>query len=73
MSLGIHYNAPEADLLTYLANPEVLFVGQGSIAVPTGPGLGVIIDEARVREAAKIGHRWRNPVWRGRDGALREW
>ncbi len=73
MSLGIHYNAPEADLLTYLTNPEVLFVGQGSIAVPAGPGLGVIIDEARVREAAKIGHRWRNPVWRGRDGALREW
>jgi len=73
MSLGIHYNQAGADLLTYLADPDVLRVEQGMIAVPTGPGLGVAIDEARVREAAKGGHRWRNPAWRGPDGSLREW
>jgi galactonate dehydratase len=73
MSLGIHYNQADADLLTYLADPDVLRVEQGMIAVPTGPGLGVAIDEARVREAAKGGHRWRNPAWRGPDGSLREW
>lgn len=73
MSLGIHYNEAGADLLTYLSDPEVLRVEGGSIAVPAGPGLGVTIDEARVREAAKGGHRWRNPVWRGADGSLREW
>lgn len=73
MSLGIHYNQPDADLLTYLTNPEVLTVEAGSVAVLEGPGLGVTIDEARVREAARDAHRWRNPVWRGRDGSLREW
>jgi len=73
MSLGIHYNQPDADLLTYITNPEVLTVTAGSVAVLAGSGLGVTIDEARVREAARVPHRWRNPVWRGRDGSLREW
>ena len=73
VSLGIHYNQADADLLTYLTDPDVLRVEDGSIAVPTGPGLGITVDEARVREAAKTGHRWRNPVWRGSDGSLREW
>lgn len=73
MSLGIHYNSADADLLTYLTNPAVLAVEGGTVAVLEGAGLGVTIDEARVREAAKDAHRWRNPVWRGRDGSLREW
>ncbi len=73
ISLGIHYNQADADLLTYLVDPSVLNVEQGSIAVLEGPGLGVTIDEARVRDAARDPHRWRNPVWRGPDGSLREW
>lgn len=73
MSLGIHYNSPSADLLTYCTDASVFDIDEGSVAVPTGPGLGVEIDETRVREAAKAGHRWRNPAWRGPDGSLREW
>ncbi len=73
ISLGIHYNQADADLLTYLTDPEVLTVRNGRVAVPSGPGLGVTIDEARVRDAARVPHRWRNPVWRGTDGSLREW
>jgi galactonate dehydratase len=73
ISLGIHYNQADADLLTYLVDPAVLTVENGSIAVLDGPGLGVTIDEARVRDAARAPHRWRNPVWRGPDGSLREW
>lgn len=73
MSLGIHYNKPDADLLTYLRNPEVLTVERGMVPVLEGPGLGVEIDEDAVRSAAANPHRWRNPVWRGRDGSLREW
>ncbi|WP_267433490.1 galactonate dehydratase [Sphingomonas sp. GM_Shp_1] len=73
ISLGIHYNQADADLLTYLTDPEVLAVRNGRVAVPSGPGLGVTIDEARVRDAARVPHRWRNPVWRGTDGSLREW
>jgi galactonate dehydratase len=26
-----------------------------------------------VREMAKVGHRWRNPVWRLEDGSVAEW
>lgn len=37
------------------------------------PGLGLTIDEDAVREAAKTGHRWRNPVQRGEDGSFQEW
>ncbi|MEH3106860.1 MAG: galactonate dehydratase [Sphingomonas fennica] len=73
MSLGIHYNQADADLLTYLRNPEVLTVTDGMVPVLEGPGLGIEIDEDAVRSAATSPHRWRNPVWRGRDGALREW
>lgn len=73
MSLGIHYNSPSADLLTYCKDGGVFDITDGSVRVPTGPGLGIEIDEARVREAARDGHRWRNPVWRGTDGSLREW
>jgi galactonate dehydratase len=73
MSLGIHYNTGGHDLLTYMTDPSVFDVKDGMVAVPTGPGLGVEIDEARVREAAKTPHRWRNPVWRTPDGAFAEW
>lgn len=74
MSLGIHYNSAEADLLTYLAEPAVFAVSEGTIAAPTEPGLGVTIDEERVRAAADaMTAGWRNPVWRGPDGAVREW
>jgi galactonate dehydratase len=73
MSIGIHYNRPDADLLTFVRNPEALRVTDGMVAVLEGPGLGVDIDEDAVRSAAIQPHRWRNPVWRGRDGSLREW
>jgi galactonate dehydratase len=43
------------------------------LPVPEGPGLGVEIDEAAVRESDKDRHRWRNPIWRTRDGSFAEW
>jgi len=73
MSLGIHYNTIDADLGTYLADASVFAVEKGSVAALTGPGLGVEIDEEKVRRVAREPHRWRNPVWRGADGSLREW
>src|SRR5690606_39362975 len=65
-SMGIHYNEG-ADLLDYLRDPEVFAVHDGSVALLTGPGLGIDVDEERVREMAKVGHSWRNPVWRNPD------
>jgi hypothetical protein len=45
--------------------------------VCVGNGIGIEIDEAKVRrESAKdySGHRpWRNETWRGEDGGVREW
>lgn len=72
MSLGIHYNV-DYDLLSFVLNPEVLTPTNGYLPIPQGKGLGVLIDEAAVREAHDHRHRWRNPVWRTADGAFAEW
>ncbi|MBZ9734963.1 galactonate dehydratase [Mesorhizobium sp. CA18] len=71
-SLGIHYNAGN-DLLDYAANKDVFRYQDGYVAIPDGPGLGVEIDEEYVKERAREGHRWRNPVWRHKDGSFAEW
>jgi galactonate dehydratase len=72
MSLGIHYNVG-ADLYTYMKDTTPLTAVDGYLPIPTGPGLGIEIDEAKVRESAKEAHRWRNPVWRQHDGGFAEW
>lgn len=71
-SLGIHYNEAN-DLLDYVKDRSVFAYEDGMVRIPTGPGLGIEIDEDYVRERAEIGHRWRNPIWRHRDGSLAEW
>lgn len=73
MPLGIHYNAKAHDLLTYLQNPGIFDIKDGMVDALEGVGLGVQIDEDRVRRAALEPHNWRNPVWRGADGGVREW
>jgi galactonate dehydratase len=71
-SLGIHYNQG-SDLLDYLADPTIFEYESGFVKRLTAPGLGIEINEDKVREAAKIGHNWRNPVWRNEDGCVAEW
>ncbi|MFJ6567842.1 galactonate dehydratase [Streptomyces sp. NPDC091292] len=71
-SLGIHYNK-EADLLSYLLDPEPFRFVEGHALRGNLPGLGVTLDEAAVRAADRAGHRWRNPVWRHPDGSFAEW
>ena len=71
-SLGIHYNQAN-DLMDYVSNPGVFAYQDGMVAIPTGPGLGIEVNEDYVRERAQQGHRWRNPVWRHRDGSFAEW
>lgn len=71
-SLGIHYNQG-SDLLDYLKDPRVFEYKDGFVNNLTAPGLGIEIDEDKVREMAAVGHRWRNPVWRQEDGTVAEW
>ncbi|KAI9035725.1 uncharacterized protein KD926_002946 [Aspergillus affinis] len=72
MSLGIHYNAGSADIETYIKNPEVWNVQDGLIDLITGPGLGIEIDEDKVRAASVNAVAWRSPAFRGPGGEWRE-
>lgn len=73
MSVGIHYNTGGWDLASYVKDKSVFAVEDGFVKVPTGPGLGVEIDEDLVREVSKDAPRWRNPIWRNPDGSIAEW
>ena len=73
ISLGIHYNTGGHDLLNFCTNKDALTPIDGYLPVPEGPGLGIDIDEAAVREADNDRHRWRNPIFRTRDGSFAEW
>ncbi|PSR83544.1 hypothetical protein PHLCEN_2v5698 [Hermanssonia centrifuga] len=71
----MHYNKG-ADLFTYVVDPSVFAVKEGYVNAPEGPGLGIEINEALVRETAAqyaTEKPWRNLVWYGDDGSLREW
>jgi len=71
-SLGVHYHTSN-DLLDYLSDPAVFAYTDGYVAIPKGPGLGISINEDAVARAASVGHRWRPPVWRHKDGSFAEW
>ncbi len=71
-SLGIHYNE-ESDLLDYLEDSSVFEYKAGSVANLSEPGLGIKINEDYVKQQEKVGHKWRNPVWRHKDGTIAEW
>lgn len=71
-SLGIHYH-DGSDLLDYLLDRSVFDYHDGFVGRPTGPGLGIEIDAAAVEAAGKVGHRWRNEIWRRDDGSFAEW
>ena len=71
-SLGIHYNQG-GDLLDYTLPGHGFTLTNGRLTLPTGPGLGIEVNEEKVIEAWKIGHKWRAPVWRHQDGSIAEW
>lgn len=71
-SLGIHYNEGN-DILDYLVDASVFQYKDGYVDNLTKPGLGIEINEEFVREMQKVGHDWKNPVWRHKDGTVAEW
>lgn len=71
-SLGIHYNQG-FDLLDFVSNKEIFQFEQGYLPIPEGPGLGLVVDEEKVREVSLEGLSWDNPRWRNYDGTIAEW
>jgi len=75
---GVGYTEPGldnagSDILDYLVDRSVFEHVNGYLQRPTGPGLGLEIDEAAVVAAARIGHAWRPSHWNHPDGSLAEW
>ncbi|KAK9357232.1 enolase C-terminal domain-like protein [Lipomyces starkeyi] len=76
MSWKMHYDkGSDYDLFSYVRNRSVFEVKNGFIETLRGPGLGVDVNEDLVRKASTEtkDFSWRNPVWRGPDGGIREW
>jgi galactonate dehydratase len=71
-SMGIHYNQG-AELLDYVKNKQDFNISDGYIKPLPKPGLGVDVDEDHVKEMAKEGCDWKNPIWRHQDGSIAEW
>lgn len=73
MSLGIHYNAGSQEITSYVKNPEVWDIKNGHIELLTGPGLGIEIDEEKVRRLTVGAEPWVSPGFIGPGGEVREW
>ena len=72
-SLGIHYNTAN-DLLDYVATIDRLRLRRWLCRHSGGPGPGHRDRRGgRRADGAQEGHRWRNPVWRHKDGTFAEW
>lgn len=70
-SLNIHYNG--VGDFDYLKDGTGFVFDKGFITKPTGAGLGIEVDEEKVRKAAQTGHQWHNPVWHLEDGTPIDW
>ena len=71
-SLGIHYNKG-FDLLDFVENKEIFQYKDGFVDIPAKPGLGLIINEDKVKEVSLEGLNWSNPNWKHYDGTKAEW
>ncbi|MGO2084031.1 galactonate dehydratase [Vagococcus sp.] len=71
-SLGIHYNKG-FDLLDFVKNKEIFQYKDGYVDLPSKPGLGLEMDEDRVKEISQEGLIWTNPSWKHYDGTIAEW
>jgi galactonate dehydratase len=80
LAVGLHLAASVPNFLVqeqvslgegYLKNPFKL-QPDGTVLIPKGPGLGIELDEAKLKD--KIGHDWRNPeTYNALDGSVVDW
>jgi galactonate dehydratase len=71
----IDLTSPRSPDLAILRNPDALVAVNGNIERPTGPGLGIEVDEEAVRAAHRtdIEVPAGNPQWNYPDGSFAEW
>ncbi|MBD2755843.1 galactonate dehydratase [Spirosoma validum] len=80
LAVGLHLAASVPNFLVqeqvtlgegYLKNPFKL-QKDGTVMIPSGPGLGVELDDALMKD--KIGHDWKNPEsYNALDGSVVDW
>jgi len=57
----------------YLTADGEFDFANGWLKKSTHPGLGITVDEEKVRRAAETGHNWQNARWRLSDGTPIDW
>jgi len=67
------HDPASSERLALLEDPQAFAFDDGYVERPTGPGLGIDVDEERVRERAQAEVNWYNPVWHHEDGSVAEW
>lgn len=67
-STGIHYNVGKS-VMDYIENKDDFKFTDGYVALPSKPGLGVIVNKELVVAENEKPHSWKNPVWRHKDGS----
>ena len=70
--LRVHDHSGNPDL-QYVKNPGVFTLNEGFLDIPSGPGLGIEVNEQVVRDRHDPDLNWRNPIWRHPDGSFAEW
>ena len=71
-SLGMFYNQG-ADLTDYVRNKKLFDYKDGFAEIPSGPGLGIEMDEEMLENRNLDDLGWTNPTWRNVDGTVTEW
>ena len=51
----------------------MFYYKDGYCEIPTNPGLGIILDEEKIRKVSEEGLVWTNPNWENYDGTIAEW
>jgi len=73
ISTQVQPGATQSSVTGDLLDKRVFHFLDDMAKIPDGPGLGIEINEGHVREMARTGHDWKNPLWRHRDGSVAEW
>ena len=56
-----------------MKNKELFEFENSFVQLPQLPGLGIELDENKIREASQQGLSWKNPRWRNYDETVAEW